>query len=207
MPIDPQRHWESVYRKMAPTEVSWYQPEARLSLELIRRVAPDPGAPIIDVGSGASTLVDGLLDAGYRALTVLDLAPTALALAQQRLGERAGLVTWIAADVLEASLSTDGYAVWHDRAVFHFLTDPKDRARYVAQTRRFVRPGGHVVVASFGPDGPTRCSGLEVVRYSEDAMHAEFGAGFRLLDSVREEHRTPGGLAQAFVYCLCRVEG
>lgn len=119
MPTDPQRHSESVYRKMAPTEVSWYQPEARLSLELIRRVAPDPGAPIMDVGGGASTLVDGLLNAGYRALTVLDLAPTAIVLAQQLLGERAGLVTWIAADVLEASPPTHGYAVWHDRAVFH----------------------------------------------------------------------------------------
>jgi SAM-dependent methyltransferase len=206
MPTDAEGHWERVYQTKEPTEVSWYQPEAQLSLELIRRVAPDPDAPVIDIGGGASTLVDGLLDAGYRSVTVLDLAPTALALAQQRLGERAGLVTWIATDALTASLPPAGYAVWHDRAVFHFLTNARDRMRYVAQTRRAVRPGGYTLVASFGPVGPTRCSGLDVVRYSPDALHAEFGTGFQLLDSVPEEHHTPTGATQAFVYCLCRVE-
>jgi SAM-dependent methyltransferase len=199
-------HWEGVYRAKAPTEVSWYQPEARLSLELIRRVAPDLEAPVVDVGGGASTLVDGLVGAGYRAVTVLDLAPTALSLARQRLGSVAARVTWIESDVLTASPPPEGYAVWHDRAVFHFLTDPRDRARYVAQTQRAVRPGGYVIVASFGPDGPLRCSGLPVQRYSPGTMHAEFGAGFRLLDSVREDHHTPAGVTQAFVYCLCKIE-
>ncbi|MEP6688837.1 MAG: class I SAM-dependent methyltransferase [Gemmatimonadales bacterium] len=203
--MDRSQHWESIYRTKAPMEVSWYQPEARLSGDLIRRAAPDLETRIIDVGGGASTLVDGLLEAGYRAVTVLDLAPAALALAKQRLGGQAGVVTWMAADVLETSLPTASYGVWHDRAVFHFLTDPADRARYVAQVRRSVRPGGHVIVASFGPDGPTRCSGLEVMRYSPEAMHGEFGADFRLLESVRENHRTPSGTTQAFVYCLCRV--
>jgi SAM-dependent methyltransferase len=205
MPTDAERHWERVYQTTKPTEVSWYQPEAQLSLELIRRVAPDPDAPVIDIGGGASTLVDGLVYAGYRSVTVLDVAPTALALAQQRLGKLAGRVTWIASDVLTAPLPPASYGVWHDRAVFHFLTNPSDRARYVDQTRRAVRPGGSVIVASFAPEGPARCSGLEVVRYSPDTMHAEFGEGFRLLDSVREEHRTPSGATQAFVYCLCRV--
>jgi len=204
--MDPEKHWERIYRSKAPTEVSWYQPEARLSLDLIRRVIPDVAAPIIDVGGGASTLVDGLLDAGYQAISVLDLAPTSLVLAQQRLGERAKRVIWMAADVLSVSLPEAGYAVWHDRAVFHFLTTPGDRTLYVDQTRRAVRPGGYVIVASFGPEGPTRCIGLDVVRYSPEAMHDEFGAGFRLLDSVREDHRTPSGAIQAFVYCLCRVE-
>jgi SAM-dependent methyltransferase len=204
--VNRQEHWDGIYRRKPPTEVSWYQPEAELSLGLIRRVAREADEPIIDVGAGASALVDGLLDAGYRALTVLDLAPTALALAQARLGARASLVRWMAADVLEASLPLDRYAVWHDRAVFHFLTEPAQRARYVAQVRRSVRSGGHVIVASFAPDGPTRCSGLDVVRYTPAAMHAEFGEGFRLLDSVREDHRTPAGSSQAFVYCLCRVE-
>jgi SAM-dependent methyltransferase len=203
---DPARYWETIYRSKAPTELSWYQPEARLSLDLIRRVAIDLDTPIIDVGGGASTLVDGLLDAGYRAVTVLDLAPTALARAQQRLGDRARLVTWIVGDVLTAPLDSNGYAVWHDRAVLHFLTDPRDRARYVARARRAVRLGGHAIVASFGPGGPTRCSGLEVMRYSPEGMHAEFGASFRLLDSVQEDHRTPSGLTQVFTYCLCRVE-
>jgi 2-polyprenyl-3-methyl-5-hydroxy-6-metoxy-1,4-benzoquinol methylase len=206
MSTDGERHWEGIYRTKAPTEVSWYQPEAHLSLELIRRIAPDLDAPIIDVGGGASTLVDGLLDAGYRQVTVLDLAPTALALAQQRLGERSRRVAWVASNVLEAAFRAKEYAVWHDRAVFHFLTEPQDRARYVNQTRRAVRHDGHVIVASFGPDGPTRCSGLEVVRYSPEAMHAEFGAGFRLLESHREDHHPPSGKTQAFVYCLCRVE-
>jgi SAM-dependent methyltransferase len=200
-------HWERIYRTKDPTQVSWYQPQPRLSLDLIRRVSPDLDAPIIDVGGGASTLVDGLLDAGYRHVTVLDLSPTSLGLARQRLGARAALVTWLAADVRDALLLADGYAVWHDRAVFHFLTDPADRARYVAQTRLAVRSGGHALVASFASDGPARCSGLDVVRYSPQAMHGEFGAGFRLLDSVREEHHTPAGATQAFVYCLCRVDG
>jgi SAM-dependent methyltransferase len=201
-----QEHWEHIYRTKDPTRVSWYQPEPRLSLDLIKRVAPDHRARIIDVGGGASALVDGLLDAGYTDVTVLDLAPSALALAQERIGPRAHLVTWIAGSILDVSLPSAGYTVWHDRAVFHFLTAAEDRARYVAQVRRAVRPGGHAIVASFGPEGPTRCSGLDVVRYSPEAMHGEFGSGFRLLDSAREDHHTPAGATQAFVYCLCRVE-
>jgi ubiquinone/menaquinone biosynthesis C-methylase UbiE len=202
-----EKHWEAIYRSKAATEVSWYQPEARLSLELIRRIAPELDASVLDVGGGASTLADGLLNAGYRDVTVLDLARAALTGAQERLGERAAQVRWIVADVLDAPLPAASCAVWHDRAVFHFLTDARDRARYVAQVDRVARPGGHVIVASFGPDGPTRCSGLEVMRYSPEGMHAEFGASFELLDSVREDHRTPDGLIQAFVYCLCRVGG
>ena len=198
-------HWESIYRRKAPTEVSWYQREAGLSMGLIQRTTPALDVRIIDVGGGASTLVDGLLDAGYRSVTVLDLAPTALRLARERLGGRAALAGWIAADILNSPLALGCFEVWHDRAVFHFLTDPADRARYVAQVRRAVRPGGHVIVGSFAPDGPMRCSGLDVVRYTPHAMHAEFGAGFQLLDSVREDHRTPTGSSQAFVYCLCRL--
>jgi SAM-dependent methyltransferase len=204
--VDPKEHWDRIYRAKALGEVSWYQPEARLSVELIRRVAPVRSAPIIDVGGGASTLVDGLLEAGYDAVAVLDLSRAALTAARRRLGSRSARVRWVVADVLDAPLSTASYAAWHDRAVFHFLTDPADRARYVAQTRRAVRPGGHVIVASFAPEGPARCSGLAVARYTPEAMHAEFGEGFRLLDSVREDHRTPGGALPAFVYCLCRVE-
>jgi SAM-dependent methyltransferase len=205
MPTSPEGHWESIYRTKSPTQVSWYQPEARLSLDLIRRVAADLDAPIIDVGGGASTLVDGLLGVGYRDLSVLDLAPAALARAQERLGQRATQVRWIVADALEMPLASASSAIWHDRAVFHFLTDAGDRARYVAQAQRIVRPGGHVIVASFGPEGPSRCSGLDVVRYSPEGLHEEFGPAFRLLDSAREDHHTPDGSVQAFVYCLCRV--
>ena len=201
-----EKHWEAIYRSKAPTDVSWYQPEARHSLELICRVAPGLDEPVVDVGGGASTLVDGLLGAGYRDVTVLDLATAALTRAQERLGEREAQVRWIVADVLNAPLPRASCAVWHDRAVFHFLTDARDRARYVAQAQRVVRPGGHVIVASFGPEGPSRCSGLEVVRYSPEGLHAEFGSTFRLLESTKEDHRTPAGSVQAFVYCLCRVE-
>jgi ubiquinone/menaquinone biosynthesis C-methylase UbiE len=201
-----EKHWERIHQTKEPTQVSWYQPEARLSLELIRRVASDLDSPVIDVGGGASTLVDGLLDCGYGNVTVLDLAPAALVRAQERLGERATRVRWIVADALDVPLATASTAVWHDRAVFHFLTDARDRVRYVAQVQRVVRPGGHVIVASFGPEGPSRCSGLEVVRYSPEGLHAEFGQAFHLLDSKREDHSTPGGSLQPFVYCLCRVE-
>ncbi|MFN0178089.1 MAG: class I SAM-dependent methyltransferase [Gemmatimonadales bacterium] len=200
-----QTHWDTVYRTKAATEVSWYQPEATVSLGLIRRVAPDLDTPILDVGGGASTLVDSLVQAGYRRVTVLDLAGPALAIARQRLGPRASQVEWIEADVLSATFVPARYLIWHDRAVFHFLTDAEDRVRYLAQVRRAVAPGGHVIVATFAPDGPTRCSGLEVVRYSADTMHAALGDRFRLLDSVREDHITPAGATQAFIYCLCRV--
>jgi ubiquinone/menaquinone biosynthesis C-methylase UbiE len=204
--MNSEQHWDRIYRTRAASEVSWYQPEARLSLALIRRVAPELDAPIVDVGGGASTLVDGLLRGGYRDVTVMDLASAALTRAQERLGDRASQAQWIVADALEAPLPPASCAVWHDRAVFHFLTDARDRARYVAQVQRVVRPGGHVIVASFGPGAPSRCSGLEVVRYDAYGLHAEFGSTFRLLDSTREDHRTPAGTVQPFVYCLCRVE-
>jgi SAM-dependent methyltransferase len=204
--MERREHWENVYRRSSPSALSWYQPEPTVSLELIARVSSDLDAPIIDVGGGASTLVDGLLDAGYRDVTVLDLSEAALAAARARLGSRASAVKWLEADVLAAPLAPSVYAVWHDRAVFHFLTDPHERAAYVAAARAAVRPGGHVIVASFALDGPSRCSGLDVVRYSPDSMHSQFGQGFRLLDSVRDEHHTPSGATQAFVYCLCRVD-
>jgi SAM-dependent methyltransferase len=203
--MDPKAHWEHIYRTKPPTQVSWYQPHAQRSLDLIRRVSPPPAGAIIDVGGGASTLVDDLLDAGYRDLTVLDLSATALAQARSRLGSHAGMVRWMEADVLNASLPEAGYSVWHDRAVFHFLTAPADRARYVAQVRGAVRAGGFVLVATFADDGPTRCSGLEVERYSAEALHAEFGSPFQLVASEREGHITPSGGRQAFIYCLCRV--
>lgn len=197
-------HWEKVYEASDPTQVSWYQAEPHVSLHLIERVAAGFDSPIIDVGGGASTLVDGLLDAGYRNVTVLDIAPSALAIAKQRIGERAERVHWMAADILDADLPEAAYEIWHDRAVFHFLTKPEERQQYVAQVLRAVAPGGHVIVASFAPEGPTRCSGLDVVRYSPVLMHRELGSSFRLIDSTREEHHTPSGRTQEFLYCLCR---
>lgn len=200
--VDRRQHWESVYSSKAADQVGWFQPHAASSLRLIEGCA-DRDAHIIDVGGGASVLVDDLLDAGYRNLSVLDLAESALAASRARLGARAASVQWIAADITRADLPAARYDVWHDRAVFHFLTDAADRARYVAQVLKSVKPGGHVIVAAFGPGGPLQCSGLDVVRYDPDALHAAFGAPFRLLGHETEIHLTPAGKEQEFVYCYC----
>ena len=200
--VDRQQHWETVYGNKAVDQVSWFQPHAASSLHLIEGCA-DKNAYIIDVGAGASVLVDDLLDAGYRNLTVLDLAESALAVSRARLGARAQSVQWIAGDITRVELPASRYDVWHDRAVFHFLTDPADRARYVEQVMKSVKPGGHVIIAAFGPGGPLQCSGLEVMRYAPDALHAEFGAPFRLLRHETEIHHTPSGQEQEFVYCYC----
>jgi len=204
--MNSKAHWETIYRTKRPDEVSWFQRAPRISLDLIRRVATDPTASIIDVGGGASTLVDGLVAAGYGDVTVLELSSAALDQARRRLGAAVARVRWVEADVLATELPQAAFDVWHDRAVFHFLTSPADRARYVTQVRRAMRSGGHVIVATFAHDGPTKCSGLPVARYTPDGLHGEFGAGFRLLDSVREEHVTPSGARQAFIYCLCQAE-
>ncbi len=203
--MEIKAHWEEVYRSKRADEVSWFQPEATLSLNFIRQVAPHRAATVLDVGGGASTLVDGLLAAGYTGVTVLDLSAAAMEQARQRLGESASRVTWTEGDALTARLHPHAVDVWHDRAVFHFLTAADDRARYVEQVRAAVRPGGHMLVATFAEDGPTRSSGLPASRYSAASLHAEFGAGFRLLQTTREEHRTPDGRTQAFVYCLCQL--
>jgi len=203
--MDRREHWDHVYRRSRPDQVSWFQAEARLSRQLIEHVAPNRSARIIDIGAGASTLVDGLVAAGYRDLTVLDISTAALAIAQERLGPASTAVRWITADVLAATFATAGFDLWHDRAVFHFLTEPIDRQRYVAQVRSAVRAGGYVVVATFAEDGPTRCSGLHVARYSPEALRDEFGDDFALVSSHRELHTTPGGAQQAFTYCVCRL--
>jgi SAM-dependent methyltransferase len=204
--MDPKSHWETIYRTKDVHEVSWFQPEARRSLDLIMRVCPDRSAPIIDVGAGASVLVDNLLAAGYQDLSVLDLSEAAQGISRDRLGTDSAKVKWIRADVLRAQFDERAYAVWHDRAVFHFLTDATDRQAYVEQVRRAVSPGGHVLVATFAEDGPEYCSGLPVVRYSAEGLHSEFGTDFQLVRSEHEDHRTPGGAEQSFLYCLCRRE-
>lgn len=202
--MDPRSHWEKVYRTKQSTEVSWYRPHLELSLDLIGEAAGSRDAHIIDVGGGESTLVDDLLAHGYRNLHVLDISATAIAVARERLGGDAHRIDWLCGDVTSFRFAPRQYDVWHDRAVFHFLTDPADRARYVEQVLKSVKPGGHVIVAAFGPGGPLQCSGLDVVRYSPDALHAEFGAPFRLLRHETEIHPTPAGKEQEFVYCYCR---
>lgn len=203
--MQTKSHWDQVYRSKPADSVSWYQPHALRSLALIRGVAGSCDARILDVGAGASTLVDDLLDAGMTRVSVLDISGAALEEARRRLGLRAGAVRWIEGDITSVSLEPASVDVWHDRAVFHFLTDPQDRAAYVRQVRRAVRPGGHVIIAAFGPDGPLQCSGLPVVRYAPEELHAQFGGAFELVAHQTEDHRTPSGAIQHFVYCLCVV--
>ena len=204
--MQSKQHWEQVYKTKGATSVSWYQEHAQQSLERIRQTGVQRGAGIIDVGGGASTLVDDLLADGYSNLSVLDLSEAALAAAKQRLGARAQQVSWLVGDITQVNLPRHAYAVWHDRAVFHFLTTAEEREAYVRAVLRAVRPGGHVIVATFAEDGPERCSGLPVVRYSADGLHAQFGAPFTLLRHEREEHHTPAGAVQKFIYCMCRKE-
>jgi SAM-dependent methyltransferase len=201
-----ETHWEKIYREKSPDAVSWYRAHLEASLRLIEEAAPQRDASIIDVGGGESTLVDDLLAHAYRKITVLDVSQTALDVTKGRLGRAAERVQWVAGDITKADLAPGAYDVWHDRAVFHFLTAVEQRVAYVHQVGRAVKAGGHVLVSTFGPEGPTKCSGLEVVRYDTEALHAEFGVRFRLVDSFKEVHHTPFGTTQQFLYCLCRVE-
>ena len=204
--MDARSHWETVYITKAPEVVSWYRPHLEKSLEIIREIAPDRSVSIIDVGGGESTLVDDLLARGYQNVAVLDVSPTAIEVTKRRLGKAADRVQWVVGDITNVELPSNAYDVWHDRAVFHFLTAMEQRVAYVRQVGRAVKPGGHVLVSTFGPQGPTKCSGLEVVRYDAESLHAEFGVPFRLLESFKELHETPFGTTQQFLYCLCRVE-
>lgn len=197
-------HWEQVYGSKAPDAVSWYAPHLAESLAYIRQAGADLDAAILDVGGGESTLVDDLVDAGYRRIEVLDLSEQALAVCRARLGEQAAQVGWRAGDVLEMDLAPNSVDIWHDREVFHFLTDPAQRRRYVEQVLKALKPGGFAIVGTFGPEGPTECSGLPVARYSSEGLHEEFGNPFQLLDHATSLHTTPWGSTQQFVYCFCR---
>ena len=195
-------HWEDVYTRKAAEEVSWFQAETRLSLELLQAAGMEPQSRVIDVGGGASRLVDGLLNRGVQHVSVLDLSASALQQAQARLGTLAAQVSWIEGDISQVDLPEASYDLWHDRAVFHFLTELEQRAAYVAQLQRALKAGGHVIIATFAPDGPERCSGLPVQRYSAAALQSEIG--YPLLDTREESHLTPGGATQHFIYCLFR---
>ena len=204
--MDTQAHWEAIYGKKGPQDVSWYRPHLDRSLQFIDRAALPQEAAIIDVGGGASTLVDDLLSRGYRNVTVLDLSEGAIAQAKSRLGPNAAAVHWLVGDITEAGLPEHHYDFWHDRAVFHFLTEEAARQRYVSAVRHALKPGGHIVVATFGPEGPERCSGLPVVRYSPEGIHDQFGGQFMKTGDDSEMHHTPWGSEQEFVYCYCRLK-
>ena len=195
--MDRKEHWERIYSAKAPVEVSWYQKDPALSLQLIQNCGLAKDAPIIDVGGGASVLVDRLLEQGYRRLAVLDISPTSLAYAQERLGDRARHVEWFTADVTEF-VAPHPFSLWHDRAVFHFLTLPGDRKKYVDTLKKTLRPGGYLVLAAFAMHGPTQCSGLDVVRYDAGKLMNELGGQFALIGETGETHVTPDHKEQAF---------
>lgn len=196
-------HWDGVYATRSTHEVSWYQVRPETSLRLIGTLGIQPADPIIDVGGGASNLVDHLIEEGFRSLTVLDISSSAIEAVKARLGAQAKLVKWLCGDITEMELPGP-YRLWHDRAVFHFLTDPGHRAIYVRSLRDAVAKGGYLIMATFADDGPTQCSNLPVCRYSPEQLAAELGDGFQLLESLRETHMTPAQGQQKFIYCCFR---
>jgi len=204
--MNTQTHWDKIYTQKAPDQVSWYRPHLEASLALIEETGARPSASIIDVGAGESTLVDDLVARGYSNLTVLDISEAAVAASKKRLGDAAERVRWLVADITQVELESGAFDAWHDRAVFHFLTAEADRRAYVRQVVHSVKRGGHVIISAFGPEGPTRCSGLEVVRYDAESLHAEFGSNFQLISSSRQLHETPFGTTQQFLYCHCVLQ-
>ncbi|KRP87488.1 SAM-dependent methyltransferase [Bradyrhizobium yuanmingense] len=200
---DRSNHWDHVYATKGEAEVSWYQDSPAISLAMIRAAGSDRDTTIIDVGGGASRLVDALLQDGYRDIAVLDLSANALAAAKKRIGQAASTVDWIVADATTWRPART-YDVWHDRAAFHFLTDPRDRVAYVERLRSAVRPGGHVIIATFAPDGPEKCSGLPVQRHDSASLAAELGPEFKLVETRSETHHTPWHSTQAFQFSRFR---
>ncbi len=199
--MNQKTHWENIYASKPRETLGWYKPHLETSLQWILDLGLPRTAPIIDVGGGASTLVDDLLDEGYEALTVLDLSANALSQSRERLGERASRVTWLTGDVTTMQLPGEGYALWHDRAVFHFLTTAAQRARYRDQMLKALQPGGHVIMGAFAPEAPPKCSGLPVERYDEARLCRALGETLELERSHKELHTTPGGVAQMYLYC------
>ncbi|KJU86663.1 type 12 methyltransferase [Candidatus Magnetobacterium bavaricum] len=199
-----KEHWDNVYKTKLPTQVSWYEENPEISLKLIKTTKVGTKANIIDVGGGASTLVDTLLLKKYKNITVLDISPSALAGSRERLGEQAHKVKWLEADITTAQPLSEQYDLWHDRAVFHFLTDADDRKKYVQAVNQSLKVGGHLIIATFAIDGPQKCSGLEVVRYDEEGLHTEFGLNFELLNVIELDHTTPAKGVQRFLFCHFR---
>jgi len=202
--MNKKTHWETVYQTKSDQQVSWYREHLDNSLRMILNTGVGKDAAIIDVGGGSSTLAADLLAEGFADVSVLDISVRALEKSKARLGEKAAQIEWIEADITEARLPESRYDVWHDRAVFHFLTREEDRREYIELVMRSLKVGGHIIVASFGLNGPQKCSGLDVVRYSPETMHDEFGDEFKLVKSLNETHETPFGTTQEFIYCYCR---
>ncbi|MDH3672637.1 MAG: class I SAM-dependent methyltransferase [Gammaproteobacteria bacterium] len=202
--MDPKQHWERVYANKSTDRLGWYEPHLQTTLNWIRELGLGKDASIIDVGGGASTLVDDLLDGEFQHLTILDLSKHALATVKTRLGAAADKVTWREGDITSVQLPPAHYDLWHDRAVFHFLTNPEDRKKYAVTLDRALKSGGHVIIGTFAPEAPPRCSGLEVERYSPERLHQELGERLVLQTHRQELHVTPGGVKQMYLYCRFR---
>lgn len=197
--FDRKTHWQNIYKEKAPLDVSWYQKEPALSLDLIHRSGVPHDEPIIDVGGGASVLVDYLCKEDFTNLAVLDISANALNSARKRLGDSAEKIEWFEADITEF-IPPHQFSLWHDRAVFHFLTDKFDRKKYIKVLNQALRPGGHLIIAAFAIGGPEKCSGLDIVQYDAMKLLAELGEDFKLLKERNEVHITPAGKKQEFVY-------
>ncbi|MBI3602809.1 MAG: class I SAM-dependent methyltransferase [Candidatus Omnitrophica bacterium] len=202
--FDPKTHWENIYKTKSSKDVSWYTPHLEESFRMIRDLGLSKDAEIIDVGGGASTLPDDLLTEGYKNITVLDISSEAIKVSKDRLGNKANLIHWLEADATIVSLEPNHYDLWHDRAVFHFLTKPEDRQKYVNNLGKALKPGGYALIATFGPNGPLKCSGLGIVRYSAENLRQGLGETFELEKHFTEIHKTPFDTTQEFLYCLFR---
>jgi ubiquinone/menaquinone biosynthesis C-methylase UbiE len=204
VPQDSNEHWQTVYQTKQPDQVSWFASHLEVSLALLKQAGLNCESRLIDIGAGASTLIDDLLELGVRQITALDIAEAPLMVARQRLGARAEQVTWIVADAARLDLPADSYDVWHDRAALHFLVNPADAAAYVSTATRAISEGGYAVIGGFAADGPERCSGLPVTRREPQDVATLFGPAFSLIESRHEQHSTPWGAPQAFAYTLLR---
>ena len=205
MTYDAKEHWENIYQTKNTDEVSWYQEKPETSLNLISETSIEKNAKIIDVGAGASKLADNLLALGFRNITALDVSLNALNNSKKRLGDRANNVKWIVSDLREFK-TNERYDLWHDRAVLHFLTEEEDITRYIELVRTYLKPKGYVIVSTFSVNGPKKCSGLDVKQYSEDSMKTLF-TGFEHIKSFEEEHLTPWGSSQIFIWGVFRKRG
>ncbi len=205
MNYNPQQHWEKVYNEKGPAQVSWYQITASVSLALIEEMGINQMGRVIDVGAGASVLADKLLEEGFKNIAVLDISAKALQYSKERLGEKATGITWIEEDVTKFE-PPQQYDLWHDRAVFHFLTDATDRRKYVETMTKAVKPNGYVIIATFAMEGPPKCSGLDVERYNSEKLSKEIGNHFVLVKSAEETHMTPWHSEQKFIYCVFKVQ-
>lgn len=199
--MNQKDHWEQVYSTKLTQKLGWYEPHLQTSLSWIKGMNLAAGAPIIDVGGGASTLVDDLLEAGYRSVTVLDISEKAVSIVKARLGKRAELATWLEGDITLVDLPIHYFELWHDRAVFHFLTEQKQQRKYRENLLKALKPGGHLIVGTFALEAPAKCSGLPVQRYSPEQLENTLGGEFELKHHHKELHLTPGGVEQMYLYC------